>query len=63
MLNLVAECGYFLIYTTFLAFYLTSNTTENENKRLVIGYVMIGLICLIICRVLVDLVVSLVEIS
>jgi len=37
------------------------NTLENENKRSVIGYLMVGFIGLIVVRVLVDLVIGLIE--
>jgi len=57
ILNLIVETAYFLMFIAFLSLH----STQNENKRQNIGYFMIGLIIVIICRILVDLVVGLVK--
>jgi hypothetical protein len=61
ILNLIVESAYFLIFIAFLSLHFILITTENENKRQNLGYFMIGLIIVIICRILVDLVVGLVK--
>jgi len=61
ILNLAVESAYFLMYIAFMSLHFTSISPDTEKKRTNLGYFMIALLIVVICRVLVDLVVCLVE--
>jgi hypothetical protein len=61
ILNLAVESAYFLVFIVFMSLHFTSISPDTEEKRTNLGYFMIALIIVVICRVLVDLVVSLME--
>ena len=61
ILNLAVESAYFLMYIAFMILHFTSISAYTEKKRSNLGYFMIALMIVVICRVLVDFILSLVE--
>lgn len=56
ILHLITEGAYLLIYILFLSLLSISAVPENFDRRHTLGYLMIALIILVVCRCLVDLV-------